>query len=130
MCAKLALVSAYKGIVELVVIAANTRDPNNLALHYYLNSKSSEDLTGEHQYRIRLDCYKSILETLNHLQAISHSCNLEQPEGSKLSDRISNMLPSIFSAGSQSTTVNELACQEEAEMHVSNIFHYYKLYKH
>lgn len=113
-CSRLASVCAYSGVVQLVLVAAANRDPNNLALHYYLNNKPIGDLLGEKHYRIRLDCYKCILESLKHLLSISRSGPDQHNKLEGLGDKLSRMLPSIFSSPQDTAHTQSSTCKEEA----------------
>ena len=43
----------YRGIVDLTLTAAEHRDPQGLALHFYKNGEPPEDLQGLHAHRAR-----------------------------------------------------------------------------
>lgn len=71
-CEQFASLKCYSGIVDLVLTAASKRDPQNLALHFYVNSKPTADIQGSQAYNIRMDCYKVILETMDYLLSTTH----------------------------------------------------------
>lgn len=52
-CAQFASLKFYSSIVDLVLTAASKRDPQNLALHYYLNKKPPADIQGSQAFNIR-----------------------------------------------------------------------------
>ena len=66
-------VHCYKGVVEICLAAANKRDPQNLALHYYKNGESVDDHQGLNAFITRMGCYKHILEMLRRLLDTSAS---------------------------------------------------------
>jgi nuclear pore complex protein Nup155 len=67
---QLASVRYYKGIVDLVLTAAQHRDPHSLALHYYSNGLPNSDVHGLQAYNLRKDCYKCVTETLDYLLSV------------------------------------------------------------
>ncbi|KAF0305655.1 Nuclear pore complex protein Nup155 [Amphibalanus amphitrite] len=62
----------YEGVVELVLAAAEKRDPQEVALHYYRNGEPAEDLQGRQAFRERDECYTVVLEMLSALVRASH----------------------------------------------------------
>lgn len=66
-------VHCYKGVVEISLAAANKRDPQNLALHYYKNGESIDDHQGFQSFVTRMACYKHILEMQRRLLETSAS---------------------------------------------------------
>lgn len=60
-------------MVDLCLGAAEKRDPQGLATHFYRNGEPQEDRQGLQAYASRMDCYKAILDTLGHLMSLSAS---------------------------------------------------------
>ena len=52
-CQQFASVRYYRGVVDIVLTAASKRDPQCLALHYYINNRQNTDIQGAHAYNIR-----------------------------------------------------------------------------
>lgn len=63
----------YEGVVDLCLGAADKRDPQGIASHFYRNREPPEDVQGFQAYANRMDCYKAILDTLGHLMSLSTS---------------------------------------------------------
>lgn len=63
----LAAVHCYWGVVEVCLAAANRRDPQGLALHYYKKNEPMEDQQGHQAFVNRMNCYKHVLEILRRL---------------------------------------------------------------
>ncbi|KAK2140069.1 hypothetical protein LSH36_1494g00009 [Paralvinella palmiformis] len=72
-CRQFSAVRFYRGIVDLALTSAETRDPQGFAVHFYDNGEPSEDTQGMCAYRLRMDCYKCITETLDFLLSTSLS---------------------------------------------------------
>uniref|UniRef100_A0A0B7BCT5 Nucleoporin Nup133/Nup155-like N-terminal domain-containing protein n=1 Tax=Arion vulgaris TaxID=1028688 RepID=A0A0B7BCT5_9EUPU len=72
-CPQLAQVHYYLGIVELGLNEARKADPQQLAVHFYQNGEPQEDLQGMQAYIARMECYKSIIDTLSYLWSASVS---------------------------------------------------------
>ena len=62
----------YEGVVELVLAAAEKRDLQEVALHFYRNGEPADDLQGRQAYRERDECYTVVLEMLSSLVRASH----------------------------------------------------------
>ena len=75
-------VHCYTGAVEICLAAAQKRDPQGLALHYYKNGEPMEDQQGLQAFMARMSCYKYILEILRKLldTSISHPMSPSVPK--------------------------------------------------
>lgn len=54
-CRQFSAVRFYRGIVDLALTSAETRDPQGFAVHFYDNGEPSEDTQGMCAYRLRYD---------------------------------------------------------------------------
>lgn len=72
-CGLFQAVHYYDGIVDLCLSAAQKRDPQNIALHYYNNGEPPDDNQGLQAYLNRMECYKSVMEVLGQLLSITAS---------------------------------------------------------
>ncbi|CAH1772348.1 unnamed protein product [Owenia fusiformis] len=65
-CQQYVQIRYYDAIVDLCITAANKRDPQNLALHYYRNGEPPEDTQGMQAFIIRRESYRFITELLGY----------------------------------------------------------------
>lgn len=66
-CNQFTQVKYYQGVVQLCAICASLKDPNNAALHFYMNDESVEDQEGFSAYNVRMNNYKEIKVLLDHI---------------------------------------------------------------
>lgn len=66
-CSQYRQVRFYEGVVELCLTAAEKKDPQGLALHFYKNGEPEEDVVGLQAFQERLNGYKCITDTLQEL---------------------------------------------------------------
>ena len=63
----------YEAVVDICLLTAHNRDPQNLALHYYRNGEPIEDQMGFTALHHRKECYKLLLEIYDRLSQQSKS---------------------------------------------------------
>ena len=63
----------YEAVVDICLLTAQNRDPQNLSLHYYRNGELMEDHSGGHVLFARNECYKLLLEIYERLVQQSKS---------------------------------------------------------
>ncbi|XP_013792279.2 nuclear pore complex protein Nup155-like, partial [Limulus polyphemus] len=63
----------YRGILDISLSAAQRRDPQGLAIHFYKNGEPPEDQQGLQYYSNRMECYRTVMENLSHLLTVSTS---------------------------------------------------------
>ena len=106
-CEMLYLAGCYEAIFELCLTAAEKRDPQNIALFYYMKSEPPEDVQGQQYFNLRTECYKCMLDCLNSLikttpmsvqqQGIHQHHRLINTK-EKLEDQISNLIKYVVSS--------------------------------
>ncbi|CAG2118146.1 unnamed protein product, partial [Medioppia subpectinata] len=69
----------YEAVVDICLLTAQNRDPQNLALHYYRNGEQMEDQIGYYVFSARNECYKLLLEVYERL--VQQSRSLLNPRG-------------------------------------------------
>ncbi|XP_067928624.1 nuclear pore complex protein Nup155-like [Watersipora subatra] len=72
-CQQLSAARHYDGILDICLTTASKRDPQNIALYYYKNGQSVDDLSGSTMFTTRMDCYNCILDTLKYLLSASYT---------------------------------------------------------
>ncbi|ESO08796.1 hypothetical protein HELRODRAFT_190610 [Helobdella robusta] len=138
MCSRLASATAYTSLVDLVLTAAAKRDPNNLALHFYLHYKPTEDLEGLKYFNIRADCYKSITETLDYLLSLVNSVDNHTLDGNPdsemenggLGSKLGSLVSPLFGIGEKKKDASMMnnnggvvISREEADRQISEMLH-------
>ncbi len=66
-CDMLYSAGCFESIFELCLTAAEKRDPQNIALHFYRKCEPPEDAQGQNYFSLRSECYKCMLDCLNSL---------------------------------------------------------------
>ena len=112
----LVAVHAYVGVVEICLAAAQRRDPQGLALHYYKNGEPAEDHQGLQAFVARTSAYKHVTYMLRRLLDAS---NIASIPNTATKIPLSPGAPS--SGASNQEGVNQLAPQD-AVSHADQVF--------
>lgn len=112
----------YEAIVDICLLTAQNRDPQNLALHYYRNGEQMEDQQGYYAFVTRNECYKLLLEIYERL--VQHSKSLLNP---KVQDS-SQTFVSLEEAKKQSNNMLNLAIRSNDELFHIALYNW--LYEH
>ncbi|XP_023215500.1 nuclear pore complex protein Nup155-like [Centruroides sculpturatus] len=116
-CVLFQAVHYYDGIVDLCLSAAQKRDPQNIALHYYNNGEPPDDNQGLQAYLNRMECYKSVMEVLGQLLSITASHpqapNVPKSPGPPASEDYSLLTPEEAKSYVEHTFQIALKCGDE-----------------
>lgn len=66
-CQQFTQANYYQGVIQLCATCASLKDPNNAALHFYMNNEPLEDQEGFAAYNARMNYYKEIKSMLDHI---------------------------------------------------------------
>lgn len=66
-CQQFTQANYYQGVIQLCATCASLKDPNNAALHFYMNNEPIEDQEGFAAYNARMNYYKEIKLMLDHI---------------------------------------------------------------
>lgn len=115
----------YEAVVDICLLTAHNRDPQNLALHYYRNGEPIEDQMGFTASMHRKECYKLLLDIYDRLSQQSKS--LLNPHNPRTLDSAQSPL-SLEEAKKRSDQMLSHAIQSNDELF--HIALYEWLYEH
>ncbi|XP_037068842.1 nuclear pore complex protein Nup155-like [Pollicipes pollicipes] len=78
-CQHFQSVHDYEGVVELVLAAAEKRDVQDAALHYYRAGEPPDDVQGGQAFKARFECYNEVMKMLSSLKALAESGQRQSP---------------------------------------------------
>lgn len=113
----------YEAIVNLCLITAQKRDPQNFALHFYQLGEPNSDQQGRIAYNNRIECYRLLLEVYEKLVQLS-KLHIKP----KTSDSSETEVLNFEEAQIQANKMLELALNSKDELFHISLYNW--LYEH